>query len=122
MASKAKHGARWRQLREAGWPIISTWIDECEVGKTTDWADLWVRNIRESSRADVLIAYHEPGETMKGALVEIGASLSSGHVVLWVGLDREYTAWHHPKVVECSSLEHALELAGDYGVHRRSQS
>jgi len=111
LASKAKHGPRWRQLRAAGWPINSTWIDECEVGKTVDWADLWTRNIREASEARVLIAYHESGETMKGALTEIGAALANGRAVLWVGLDKEYTAWNHPMVIPCSTVAEALEVA-----------
>jgi hypothetical protein len=109
MASKAKHGARWRALRDQGWPIISTWINESEVGQTVDWTDLWVRSIRESSAARVLIAYHERGEVMKGALVEMGAALSRDRHVLWVGLDKEYTSWNHPNVIPCSSLEDALE-------------
>jgi len=111
MASKAKHGPRWRQLRAAGWPILSTWIDECEVGKTVDWSDLWTRNIREASEARVLIAYHEPGETMKGALTEIGAALANGRAVLWVGPGKEYTAWNHPLVIPCSTVAEALEVA-----------
>jgi hypothetical protein len=43
IASKTVHAARWRDLRAQGLPIISTWIDEAEIGATGDWPDLWHR-------------------------------------------------------------------------------
>ena len=56
IASKAKHGPRWRALRSVGVPIISTWIDESDPASL---AELWLRNASEALWADVLIAYRE---------------------------------------------------------------
>jgi hypothetical protein len=85
IASKSKHGARWRAWRDAGAPIHATWIDEYEEGATSDWGDLWERCIREASTASAFIMYVEPGETHKGSLVELGAALLAGVPVFWVG-------------------------------------
>ncbi len=82
-ASKVKHAARWRKLRDVGVPVISTWIDEPDP--PPDMRDLWERCIREASQARVLIAYLEPDETLKGGLCEVGATLAGGGFVYWVG-------------------------------------
>jgi len=116
IASKAKHGPRWRALRANGVPIISTWIDESEAGATDDWGDLWSRSISEASGAAAFIVYNEPGEAMKGALSEIGAALLAGVPVLWVGPDAdlsgsEYTVVRHPLVLHAASLDEAVDLA-----------
>lgn len=110
IASKAKWGPRWQQLRRAGVPIISTWIDESGVGETTDFPDLWDRCIREASSCSALIYFQMTGEEMKGALVEVGAALAAGKPVFiaeaFVG------SWlHHPLVHVCDGLEGAIKLA-----------
>lgn len=77
VASKAvAHGPMWRARRAAGWPIISTWIDESDEGATLDWPDLWGCCLAEAARAEVLIVYREPGEVLKGAFIEIGVALA----------------------------------------------
>ncbi len=109
MASKAVHGPRWRKLRDAGWPIISTWIDEAEAGRTTDWADLWDRCATEPARAAVTVLYAKEGETLKGALAEIGAALSHGRKVIVVGpVDHTWTK--HRNVHRAADLTEAREL------------
>lgn len=109
IASKTVHGPRWRRLRDAGHEIISTWIDEAEVGATSDWADLWVRCVCEAASADALLLYREPGEFLKGALVEAGAALASGKIVYAVGCEGQ-SFTNHPLVVKCSSLDDALQI------------
>jgi len=115
-ASKTVHAAKWRELRAAGCPINSTWIDEAEKGQSRDLTDLWRRCIDESCRASVLIAYREPSEVLKGTLVEIGAALATGGPVMLVGFDDRdapaYSFRHHTQVVICKSLEDALTRAG----------
>lgn len=116
VASKAKHGERWRSLRASGTPIVSTWIDESGEGETADWGDLWTRSIAEAAGAAAVVVYNEPGESMKGALVEIGAALATGTPVFWVGPQndssgKEYTVIRHPCVTLCLSLEHAIRQA-----------
>jgi hypothetical protein len=116
IASKAKHGRLWRDLRASGVPIISTWIDESEPGQTADWGDLWTRALREASSAAAGVVYNEPDERMKGGLVEIGAALCAGVPLFWAGPSddpegKEYTVIRHPLVVRCASLDHALRDA-----------
>lgn len=109
MASKAKHGPRWRALRDDhGVPINSSWIDEAEEGLTSDWADLWSRCVNEACEADAVILYCEPGEVLKGALVEVGAALAVGNKVYAVGCEG-HSFLAHPQVQECVSLGEALD-------------
>jgi hypothetical protein len=109
MASKTRHGPRWRSLRAAGYPIISTWIDEAGVGETESFEDLWRRCVQEASTAEYTIVYREPGEVLKGAFVEVGAALASGRHVLSVGCE-DLSFTHHALVRPCSDLGFALFL------------
>lgn len=86
VASKTKHAPMWRTLRKyAVAPIISTWIDEAGAGESSDIPDLAKRCIDEASRAAATVLYCEPGEVLKGALMEVGAALASGRMVYSVG-------------------------------------
>lgn len=106
IASKTKHAHRWRALRDSGVPIVSTWIYEAGPGETESFPDLCKRCIEEASDADFLICYSEAGEALKGALIEVGAALSWGTRVMWVGPLQTFCK--HPLVTVCSSLEDAL--------------
>ena len=110
VASKAKHFKTWQQYREAGLPIISTWIDEGEVGATTDWPGLWERCVYEASQAKALIVVSWPGETLKGAWIEVGAALSNEVPVFAVGCS-QYSFRHHRLVTECRDIPEAFEQA-----------
>lgn len=118
IASKTKHAARWRALRDVGHgmpfpygvPIVSTWIDEAGEGESTDLSDLWKRCIAEASSAAACVVYVEPGETLKGALVEVGAALASGREVRWVGTPVSQTLMSHPMVKRFETVEEALGL------------
>lgn len=111
MASKAvAHGPRWQALREEGWPIISTWIDESQPDATLDWPDLWERCLAEVTSAEVCIVYMEPGEVLKGAWVEVGAALAAGVHVIGVGVG-DFSISKSDKIIMCDTLDEALELA-----------
>lgn len=110
IASKSKHGHRWQTLRAAGYPVVSTWIDESGEGATSDWADLWDRCIGEASGAAALVMYVEPGEIHKGSLVELGAALHADVPVFWVGPEYS-TAPRHRLVRRVETLEEGLRLA-----------
>lgn len=118
VASKTKHAAKWRALRAAGVPVVSSWIDEEVLGdKTdpnlTDWWETYVKDVTD--RAGALLLYVEPGEVHKGGLVEVGAALGCGIPVYVCGpqtpaeLVAQLGSWTaHPKVVVCGSYEFAL--------------
>lgn len=109
VASKSKMGPEWKDWRAAGVPIISTWIDECGEGQSV-LPELWMRCIQEAASAEVLVLVHREGEVQKGALVEMGAALMSGAVVIWVGPDY-LTAQHHPSVRRAKDVEEAMGMA-----------
>lgn len=109
MASKTRHATKWLKLRESGVDIISTWIDEAGPGQTKSFTDLWLRCINEVSMADRLIAYAEPGDELKGGLIEIGAALATGTPVYVVGeVEALKTCKYHPLITLADSLEKAL--------------
>jgi len=93
ITSKTRHAERWRSLRSDGVPIISTWIDEAGVGEVLDWRDLWRRCISEIASSSTLIVYIEPGDVLKGTLVEVGAALANNVPVLVVGDPVEQGSW-----------------------------
>lgn len=108
VASKSRHAPRWRTLRGIGAPIISTWIDEPDdPAACIDLKALWIRCIDEAARASHVLAYHEPGETWKGAFVEIGAALANGATVIVVG-DPDGTWAAHPQVRRAPDIITAL--------------
>jgi hypothetical protein len=84
IASKTKYAQDWITLRNSGWPIISTWIDEAGPGETNDFRDLWVRCISEARQATGLLVCGETVDLLKGALVEVGAALGNGVPVVMV--------------------------------------
>ena len=78
-ASLPERPAHWRALRTAGWPIVSTWIDEAGPGETDDAGELWARIAREVASAQGVVLHVEPDDfPLKGALVEVGMALSLG--------------------------------------------
>lgn len=105
-ASKTVHAPLWKQWRDEGVPVISTWIDEAGPGESTSLEDLWVRCVAEASRARLLVVYRESGEVLKGAFVEVGAALASGVPVLAVGDFDGMSFIQHP-FVRMATLEEA---------------
>lgn len=108
IASRTRHAPKWRELRETGWPICSTWIDEAGEGETSDFADLWTRCVAEASSCDALILFREADEPLNGALVEAGAALAHGRPVLGVGTFKSFS--HHPLFTSCG-IDYALSRA-----------
>jgi hypothetical protein len=112
IASKTIHAPKWRGLHAQGCPIISTWIYEDGPGECKDLCNLWRRCIREVQAADVLIAYREPNEVLKGALVEIGAQLASGGAVILVGFEEpNFSFKNHDLVASCKTMQDAFTMA-----------
>lgn len=117
-ASLPERGAMWRRLRSAGYPIISTWIDEDGPGETADFSELWPRIVREVHSAVGLVLYVEPLDfPIKGALTEVGIALGAGipvalvrpGVVLEGVASRPLGSWvSHPLVSEYPTVELAI--------------
>lgn len=112
-ASRTRHAARWRALRDSGYPVASTWIDEAGPGQTTDYADLMRRCIEEVKSAAAMIVYAEADDIAgwKGVWFEMGAACAAGVPVYFVGVPDFPSALHHPGVTFCESLNHATTLA-----------
>lgn len=112
IASKTKHAPKWKNFRSEGVNIISTWIDEAEPGQSLDFKDLACRCISEASRAEVTVLYCEPGEILKGALVEMGAALANWREVRIVGECASLSPVlnKHPLCYPYPSLEEAFEM------------
>lgn len=111
IASKTRHAHLWRALRDAGAPIISTWIDEAGEGESADLNDLWRRCITESCACDTLIVYREPQDVLKGAWVEIGAALAVGKPIHAVGL-HGFTISQFQGIRHFPTLGDAFKAAG----------
>ena len=102
---------------KAGWPIVSTWIDEAEIGQTADLEELWRRIVAEIDSSCGVILYAEPGDfPLKGAIVECGIAIGKGKkiglvlpgVALSVPGMRPIGSWMmHPLVKICATVEKA---------------
>lgn len=107
-ASVPERPAMWRRLRDDGYTIVSSWIDEAGQGETASFADLWKRVVREIRSATRFVLYVEHDDfPLKGALVEVGVALAASvpvYVVapgVTIGADyRPIGSWlAHPLVV-----------------------
>jgi hypothetical protein len=110
VASKTKHAEMWRLLR-TNMHIESTWIDEAGEGETDDYSELAARCLREVQSSSALVLYCQPGDVLKGALIEVGAALAFGIPVYCVGtcesLSRVFS--RHPLWHKSGSLHDACE-------------
>lgn len=110
IASKVAHAQRWRDLRAAGVPIISTWIDEAGEGESQDLQDLWDRCLSEASSAAAIIIHRELDEVLKGAWVELGAAASHSVPVFAVGIE-QFTIARHRRIHHFATFDEALAAA-----------
>lgn len=108
-ASKVQHAAKWRAL-DTKYDICSTWIYQpFKLSSKDEAKQLWVDCLGDIERCDVIIAYREEGEVMKGALIEIGAALALRKPVYLVNYLTYGGSWTcHPLVKHCKTVEEAL--------------
>jgi hypothetical protein len=121
-ASKPQRPAMWQSYRDAGHPIISTWIDEAGEGQTADNGELWQRILREITEAVGLVLYVEAEDfPLKGAFIEVGMALALGKPVHVVAPDvqleahtlRPLGSWaSHPNVSFFETVSAALSALG----------
>jgi hypothetical protein len=119
VASKAKHRQMWCRLRgELGpvrhFTINSSWIDVDDAVSelsSEEYVDLWMRCAEEVNAADVLVLYSEPGEELKGALIETGSAALAGKPVLVTGHRLNHSWLHLPNVTYREDVRSALASA-----------
>lgn len=117
-ASIPERSAMWRRLRDQGWNITSSWIDEAGEGQTSDFTELWDRITREIAAATKVVLYAEQDDfPLKGAILECGIALGMGRPVVvclpGVRLDgrtlRPIGSWlFHRNVTRVDSIEEAM--------------
>ena len=108
-ASKTAHAEKWRTLRREH-QVTASWIDAVGKGHTIDYPELAARCIKDIAKADILLLYCEPGELLKGALVEAGIALAFGKEIRCVGecasLSRVFS--QHPLWRQFATVKQAL--------------
>lgn len=132
IASKANHRATWRSIRDllvAGDEpvrINSRWIDVADRytadPQGLDYTLLWTHCIEDVINCDVLICYVDRGETLKGALIEVGVALASNKRIVLLGNREDYlnngTWLNHPGVEHWAGMdvgESIIELLKAHG-------
>jgi len=123
-ASVPERPAMWKELRDRGAVISSSWIDEAGAGETLCFKELWHRINTEIFISDQLVLYVEPEDfPLKGALVEVGMALGLGKPVIIVaqGVDvvshdmKPLGSWaKHPGVRFENCVRKALGLPGSF--------
>jgi len=119
-ASIPERPKMWKQLKEEGANIISSWINESRVGETLNFSELWTRIVTEIILCDRLILYVEKTDfPLKGALVEVGIALGLGKPVFIVCNDitlsnrdlKPLGSWaKHPHIKFCSDIREACGI------------
>ena len=92
IASRTRHAKKWRDLRSAGAPIISSWIDLIDDDGTDaaeeDFDGLWAKILTEIGGARGLVLYAEPSDfPFRGAFIETGMAMMAGLPVAVVAPD-----------------------------------
>lgn len=115
-SSKVRHAAKWRAYEnDERFKLHCSWIYAGEKGDIQDWPDHWVTCVNESKEADATIFYHEDGEKVAGALIEVGAALGNDHPLYYVGDISLGSYLQHPHVRFCKNVDKAIEEAvGEY--------
>jgi len=125
MASKLKHFAKWRVLKEnrSDFIFTSTWFYEAHIEAETEAQGfgssaiskekcelVWIINDHDVKICDFLIVYSEECDRLKGALIEAGLAIAYGKRVIVVGQNTDYGTWQfHPSVTRVDTIEEALE-------------
>ena len=109
-ASKTTHADKWRALRREH-DVTASWIDAATEGQSADCSELAAQCITDIECADFLLLYCEPGELLKGALIEAGIALAFGKEVRCVGkcasLSRVFN--QHPLWRQFATVKEALQ-------------
>jgi hypothetical protein len=121
-ASKLNRGPLWRKIASdwpeievvARWPFLHVtadgspgWPDDCAAHGSV----FWQHDHEDVAKADVVLVYGHPEDSLRGALVEAGMGIALGKTVIVVGEHPAYGTWQfHPQVRRVPSLESARSL------------
>lgn len=110
----------WQRLR-ADNPHIeftSRWIDMVDQeadAKQKDFMRFWLGDHEDVKRSDFVAVYAEPGDRLRGALVEAGIGLALGKTVIVIGAHEDYGTWqHHPLAWRVATVEEMLFQVGGW--------
>jgi len=114
-ASKLSAAPMWRQLQQ-DWGSAAffhaRWLRHCELG-TPDSPEaapgFWLEDEEDVGTSDALLVWGEPGQALRGALVEAGIAIARGVPVLVIGENESYGTWqYHPGVERAADFVEAL--------------
>jgi hypothetical protein len=113
IASCVRHAELWRAIHTtpdihfvSRWPFLEPFIDPDPANSRKIWLD----DMADVRGCHALIVYAVEGDHLRGALVEAGAALALGRMVIVVGEHPDYGSWqYHPNVTHVATLENALD-------------
>lgn len=106
------HAEEWRKLYNnptihivSRWPFLEPFIEPTPENASRFWQD----DMADVRACHAMIVYALDDEHLRGALVEAGAAMALGRMIVVVGDHVDYGSWqHHPNVVKAQSLEAAI--------------
>ena len=82
VASKTKYVELWKDLRDEGLPIISTWIDEAGQEETKCQKESFAKFSTEIQDCSLFILFAMDEDIMKGSYIELGIAMSHNKPVI----------------------------------------
>jgi hypothetical protein len=118
IASKIKYAPRLCDLRyewkQHGIDLHARWFDQAaheESATPEDFHIFWMVDQHDVETSRALIVYAEPGDELRGALVEVGIAIANGIPVFIAGDCSSFGTWrHHPACVKATTLENAKTM------------
>lgn len=111
VASKLIHAEMWKNLRQAGINIVSTWIDSGRPENDDAARRILKACEEEIAKSAFLVLYCRKGEVLRDALVECGIALALGKEIRQVGECESVGLFaFHPMWKKCQSLAQAVGL------------
>ena len=93
--------------------LCSRWLKHMAIG-TADTPEnakhFWQEDFQDVAGCDLLLCYATEGQTLHGALVEVGVALALGKPVMVIGEHPSYGTWQwHPGVIRVPDIAGAMQ-------------